>query len=525
MKAASIFQKTLSTGIALALTTASSSLLANEGAYSSDNALATSKSNNNPVVTLANEAPKPNFIIIYADDLGYGDVGAYGAKDIATPNIDKMAENGLKFTSLYAGSSVSTPSRASMLTGRYPSRMGIKHVYQADTPSGLDPEEVTIAEQLKQSGYHTGLIGKWHLGHTAQYTPRNHGFDEFKGVLFSNDMPNFFFYENENRLDDPVDQRYLTKRYTEQAVDFIKKNKNAPFFLYLAHNMPHIPLYASPDFVGSSKRGLYGDVVQELDWGIGEVIKALEDAGIDENTMVVFTSDNGPWLTMRDDGGSAGNLRDGKTSTFDGGQKVPAIAYWPGHIKPRVDDNHASMLDWFPTLSEIANVAIPNDRAIDGESILPRLLGENQKPTKPFFYQNAWTSELDGIRDGDWKLKLAQSGYPEILEPIMKWSFYSHDTVLFNVKENPEETEDLSSQYPEKVQELTDKIQNFKAELDKEDVKLSYMKSTPADRGNMIWNMLQGPLIVLSTVILFIIGLIWGARRLWKKRAKKTQSA
>jgi len=250
-----------------------------------------------PLVVTA-EALRPNIVFVFADDLGYGDIGAFGATDIKTPNIDQLAKDGLKFTDFYSAASLCTPSRASLLTGRHSVRMGISLVFMDDSIDGMPLEEITIAEALKKAGYATGMVGKWHLGHLDRYMPWNQGFDEFYGVPYSNDMGNFFWYENQQIDYQPIDQHYLTKRYTDKAVDFIDRHQSQPFFLYLAHSMPHVPLYASPEFEGSSERGLYGDVVQELDWSLGKVVAALRERGLLENTLVVFSSDNGPWLMI-----------------------------------------------------------------------------------------------------------------------------------------------------------------------------------------------------------------------------------
>ncbi len=460
------------------------------------------------------EPVTPNFVMIYTDDLGYGDIGAYGANDIATPNIDAMADNGVKFTNFYTPSSVCSPSRAGMLTGRYPSRLGIGHVFMGNSPDGMALEEITLAEQLDNAGYTSALIGKWHLGSMAPYLPWNQGFDEFQGVLYSNDIENFFFYDNQIQIEEPIDQRYLTRRYTEQAVDFIGENKDDPFFLYLAHNMPHVPLYVSPEFEGKSERGLYGDTIQEIDWSVGQVLQALEDNGIADNTLVVFTSDNGPWLAMREDGGSAGGLRDGKMNTFDGGQKVPAVAYWPGTITPRIDDRMASMLDWFPTMSKLAGLPLPDDRVIDGQVITERLTGKDPEQShEPFIYISGISTDAVAIRDGDWKLKLPQSGYPRFLEPIIKLGIYSHSQMLFNLKEDPQELNNLIDQYPEKVAELKAKLDDFSREMDEANIKPRRMRKVASDHKG--YSAMFVPLGLLALAGLFLFGgLIYGAVRL-----------
>ena len=269
---------------------------------------------------------RPNVIIIYADDLGYGDLGCYGANDIATPNIDRVARDGIKFTDFYSASSVCTPSRAALLTGRIPQRMGIVNVFFPESFMGMPTEELTMGQLLQQEGYATAAVGKWHLGHHYQFLPLQRGFDEYFGIPYSNDMESVVYLEGNDVVNFEVDQRYTTRTYTEKATDFIARHEDDPFFLYLAHSMPHVPIYASPEFEGTSNRGLYGDVIQEIDWSVGQIIEALEKRNLLENTLIVFSSDNGPWHVMRDHGGSAGGLREGKMFTFDGGMRVPTVA-------------------------------------------------------------------------------------------------------------------------------------------------------------------------------------------------------
>ena len=322
----------------------------------------------------------PNFIIIFADDLGYGDLGSYGHPTIRTPNLDRMAHEGQKWTNFYAGASVCTPSRAALLTGRLPVRSGMasnKHrVLFPDSKNGLPASEITLAEQLKTVGYRTACIGKWHLGHKEQYLPTNNGFDYYFGIPYSNDMdkvtdmPYWEYWQqkddaiktehfnvpllrNTKTVERPADQHTITRRYSEETVSFIKKNKDRPFFVYLAHNLPHIPLFASKEFTGTSERGLYGDVVEEIDAGVGMILKALEKEGLDKNTIVVFTSDNGPWLPFKLNGGSAGLLRAGKGSTWEGGMREPGIFWGPGRIKQGVITDPGSTLDLFTTFSKM----------------------------------------------------------------------------------------------------------------------------------------------------------------------------
>ncbi|NJO03313.1 MAG: sulfatase [Bacteroidia bacterium] len=329
--------------------------------------------------TKASPVKKPNFVIIFCDDLGYGDLGVYGNTEIKTPHLDAMAGQGLKLNSLYSISPVCSPSRAGLMTGRYPIRMGIHGVFFPESWTGMDTSEVTLAESLKEIGYATGIVGKWHLGHHHQYLPLQNGFDEYFGIPYSNDMEAVVYLEGNKVVDEAVDQRLTTRTYTEKALDFIERKKDQPFFLYLAHAMPHVPIYASDQFAGKSPRGLYGDVVEEIDLSTGQILKKLEEEGLAENTLVIFTSDNGPWLPFGPDGGSAGILREGKQYTFEGGMRVPGLLQWKGRIKPgQVSDEVVTMLDWFPTLGQLAGAKILSDRPIDGQDISSFL--REQKP-------------------------------------------------------------------------------------------------------------------------------------------------
>ncbi|MGM0531639.1 MAG: sulfatase family protein [Bacteroidota bacterium] len=302
---------------------------------------------------------KPNFVVIFTDDLGYGDLGVFGHPTIKTPNLDRMATEGQKWTNFYVASSVCSPSRAALLTGRLPIRTGVTDVLFPDSDTGLPQSEVTIAKVLKENGYKTAAVGKWHLGHKSPFLPTDHGFDSYYGIPYSNDMDRVKEFEDKNWIDSqimwaeqenyqaynvplmrndqnierPADQRTITKRYTEEAVANIKSLKEEPFFIYLAHSMPHIPLFRSEEFKDASVAGIYGDVIEEIDWSVGEVLKTLKEEGLDENTMVVFTSDNGPWHIFKTHGGTAGLLQGAKGGTFEGGFRVPAIFRWPGKIE------------------------------------------------------------------------------------------------------------------------------------------------------------------------------------------------
>ncbi|HOV32527.1 MAG TPA: sulfatase [Candidatus Hydrogenedens sp.] len=276
-----------------------------------------------------------NFVLILIDDMGYGDLSCYGNSQYTTPNLDQMAKEGIRFTDFYACAPMCTPTRASVLTGCYPLRVGLPRVLANKSMEGINPQEITLAEMLKQKDYRTACFGKWHLGHLPPFLPTHHGFDEFYGLPYSNDMgpdedapnaPPLPLIEGDKVIETNPDQSKLTTAYTERAIDFIKRNKGNPFFLYLPHSMVHVPIHVSERFKNKSGAGLYGDVVQEIDWSVGEILKSLRDTGLDENTLVIFTSDNGPWLLYGNHGGSAGKLRCGKNTTFEGGMRVPCIA-------------------------------------------------------------------------------------------------------------------------------------------------------------------------------------------------------
>ena len=331
----------------------------------------------------ASAPERPNFVIILCDDMGYGDLSCYGNPTIQTPNIDRMAGEGMKLTQFYVGAAISTPSRSALLTGRLPVRNGMygdrKGVLFPDSKAGLGQDEITIAKVLRQNGYATGCVGKWHLGAFSPYLPTDHGFDYYFGIPYSNDMspaqnrgPHARNYPptplilGDKKIEDEPDQGELTRRYTEKAVEFIHEHAKEPFFLYFAHTFPHIPLYTNARFEGTSKRGLYGDVVEEIDWSVGEVLKALREHGLDDNTFVIFTSDNGPWLTERENGGSAGPLKDGKGTWWEGGFRVPAICWMPGKIAPAINDEMMATMDLYPTFLAMAGIERPEGVVLDG---------------------------------------------------------------------------------------------------------------------------------------------------------------
>jgi arylsulfatase A len=397
---------------------------------------------------------KPNVVIIYCDDLGYGDVGCFGAEDILTPNIDRMAAEGIKFTEFYSASPVCSPSRAALLTGRMPQRMGINNVFFPESYTGMPLDEITIADLLKEQGYATGIVGKWHLGHMEKFLPLQRGFDEYFGIPYSNDMESVVYLRGNEVVNFHVDQSLTTKTYTGEAVTFIRNHKEESFFLYLAHNMPHVPIYASEDFLGTSERGLYGDVIQEIDWSVGEVIATLENLQLLENTLVIFSSDNGPWLVMEDHGGSAGILREGKQYTFEGGQRVPALAMWPAKIPAgQVYDDMAVMMDWFPTIAKITGASVPDDRPYDGMDISGVLFGSAERDGPGFLYFDL--AELQCYREGDWKVKLPFKGYNGSRG---KKAVAPHGMYLFNLKEDPGETSNLAETIPEKLDKMLHKM-------------------------------------------------------------------
>ncbi|MHC4622724.1 MAG: sulfatase family protein [Planctomycetota bacterium] len=389
-------------------------------------------------------AEKPNFIVIFTDDQGYADAGCFGAEGFETPNIDRMAAEGAKFTSFYSAAPVCSPARAGLLTGCYPMRVSIPRVLFPRDNIGLNPDEITIADILKGRGYATCCIGKWHLGHLPEFLPRRQGFDYYFGIPYSNDMNPVVLVENEQTIETKPDQSQLTRRYTEKAVEFITKNKNRPFFLYLPHTMPHVPLYVSDAFKGRSRRGLYGDVIMEIDWSVGEILKTVKKLGIDEKTLVIFTSDNGPWLSKGDHGGSAKPLREGKFATYEGGMRVPCVMRWPGKIRSgMVCSEMATTMDFLPTFARLAGAEAPADRIIDGKDIWALMTDPKAKtPYKEFFYY--FEGQLGAVRSGDWKLVLKRKrGRKQI------------SAGLYNLDQDIGEQNDLSERHPEIVRRLT----------------------------------------------------------------------
>lgn len=392
----------------------------------------------------------PNIVYIFTDDLGYGDIGSFGATDIKTPNIDRIAAEGIKFTNFLSASPVCSPSRAGLLTGRMPQRMGINAVFFPESFTGMAPEEITFAEVLKEKGYQTGHVGKWHLGHMERFLPLNQGFDSYFGIPYSNDMASVVYMRDNDVEEFNPDQTYTTQKYTEESLKFIDQAAGSPFLLYLAHNQPHVPIYASPGFQGKSERGLYGDVIEEIDWSVGQILDKLEEKGILENTLIIFSSDNGPWLVMEDHGGSAGPLREGKQYTFEGGVRVPTVAMWKGKIEAgQVYEDMATQMDWFPTISAIVGAELPQDREIDGEDLSAVLFENGKREGDKFIYY--MLDDLRAYQEGDWKLKLPYEGYEGSRG---RQAVAAHDTLLFNLKDDPGETINLAVENPEKLAQM-----------------------------------------------------------------------
>lgn len=428
----------------------------------------------------------PNIVLILMDDMGYGDIGRTGAVKFRTPNLDRLASNGMQFTWYYCPQAVSSASRAGLLTGCYPNRVGITGALMPWAVNGINSQETTIAEILKTKGYRTGVIGKWHLGHHRQFLPLQHGFDEYYGIPYSNDMWPVDFDGIPMKIKDtsdyknryPVlpliegndktaevrtlaDQDKLTSDYTARAVRFIETTAGKPFFLYFSHSMVHIPLGVSSAFRGKSKQGLYGDVMMEVDWSVGEIMKALERNGLEDNTLVIFTSDNGPWLNFGNHAGSTGGLREGKGTTWEGGHRVPCIMKWPGVIPEGTICNQlASSIDILPTITSITGADLPSVK-IDGVSILPLMLGEeNASPRREFYYYYQ-TNSLEAVQRDFWKLVLPHKGrtYREMKPGADGWPGPTGtETVsepqLFDLRRDPGEWYNVAMYYPEKVKEL-----------------------------------------------------------------------
>lgn len=469
------------------------------------------------------ESLPPNIVFIFTDDLGYGDVGLFGATDVDTPNIDRIGQEGVQFTNFYSASPVCTPSRAALLTGRYPIRMGIHHVFFPHSYTGMPPEELTVAELLRDAGYKTAIVGKWHLGHHEKYLPLNQGFDEFYGIPYSNDMPPLPLMRGNDYVEAKIDQDSLTQELTDYALNFIDENANRPFFLYLPYPMPHFPLHHSEDFQGVSERGKYGDVIEELDHGVGRIRARLISNKIHDNTLLVFTSDNGPWLLMGDEGGSPGPLRAGKGTTFEGGVRVPTVASFPGNIMAgKKVESPASMLDWFPTIAELSGAQLPPDRQIDGVSLLQIPDGEPSKyAERPLFFYSQ--GEIEAVRLGKWKYKRSfrhrNNPIPKIIRPILggEFAIKEHDALLFNLSQDPGEHSNLIEQHPEIAQQLENRIHQFENELGAIPDNITPL-SIEAN-ASIVKTLSKVGFVILTFLVVFIILIIFISYRLgWRKR-------
>lgn len=428
---------------------------------------------------------KPNIIIIFTDDQGYQDVGCFGSPDIETPHLDQMAREGIRLTDFYAAQAVCSASRAGLLTGCYPNRLSVHGAYMPKSEEGLNPSETTIAEMLKPLDYRTAIFGKWHLGDHPEFMPNNQGFDEYFGIPYSNDMwplhpqqgPVFDFgplplYENETVIDTLTDQTSLTTQITERSVEFIKRNKDNPFFLYMAHPQPHVPLFVSDKFKGKSKRGLYGDVIMEIDWSVGQVLKTLKTEGLDKNTLVIFTSDNGPWLSYGDHSGSALPLREGKGTALEGGQREPFIARFPGQIEAgEVSDIPMMAIDLLPTIAHLTGAQLP-DRKIDGKNAWDLLTGRSvSSPQKAYFFYYR-KNELHGVRYGKWKLYFphtyrtlnGREGGKNGLPVAYEYNTIDH-IELYDLSNDFRETNDVASEYPEVIAQIKVLADQMRGEL------------------------------------------------------------
>lgn len=416
----------------------------------------------------------PNVVLIFTDDQGYNDVGIYGADDIATPYLDQMAKEGAMLTNYYSAQAVCSASRAGILTGCYPNRIGIHNALGPSNTHGINASETTLAEMLKAKGYATGIFGKWHLGHHTKFLPTRHGFDEWFGIPYSNDMwpyhpqqgpvfnfPDLPLYENEVVIDTLEEQSQLTTQITERSVDFIHRNKDNPFFLYVPHPQPHVPLFVSDKFKGKSDRGLYGDVIMEIDWSVGQILDALKANGLEENTIVIFTSDNGPWLSYGNHAGSAYPLREGKGTAWEGGQREPFIIKYPKGIPAGQVINEPIMaIDVLPTIAEETKASLP-EKIIDGKSVLQLLKGETDKGRQEAYFFYYRVNELFGVRYGKWKLYFphtyrtmdgqdaGKDGLPGDYRMIDM-----EEIELYDVQNDVSETKNIATENPEVVAKI-----------------------------------------------------------------------
>ena len=430
---------------------------------------------------------KVNVVLIFADDQGYGDLGCFGSEKIKTPNIDQMAKEGRKFTNFMVASPVCTPSRAALLTGCYPKRVGLhQHVLFPSSTKGLHPDEYTLADHFKSQGYATACYGKWHLGHHPETLPRQNGFDHYFGIPYSNDMnhpdnkgkpkggPDGMdilwndpestltkwktpLIENEKIVELPVDQRTITRRCTDKTISFIKKNKDNPFFVYVPHSMPHIPLYVPDEIRDPNPLNAYTCVIEHIDAEVGRIIKTIKELKLDQKTIVIYTTDNGPWLPFKHHGGSAGPLREGKGTTFEGGQRVPCVMWGPSRIPANtVCDELMGTIDLLPSLAAITKRKIPSQKKIDGLDASNLILGTGSTPRKEFLHYTS-RGELEGIRSGEWKLLRKKPRNKKQAEMVM----------LFNLSKDLSEENNLAQEQPAIVARLSSRMQKLDGEIEK----------------------------------------------------------
>lgn len=444
------------------------------------------------LATMVARAEKPNFILLFIDDQGYGDLSCFGSKTIRTPNIDRLATEGRKFTSFLVASPVCTPSRAALLTGCYPKRVGMhQHVLFPTSTKGLNPEEHTIADHLKSQGYATACFGKWHLGHHPEVLPMANGFDTYFGIPYSNDMnhpdnqgkpkggwegmdllwndPSSTLtkwktplFENEKIVELPVDQRTVTRRYTQKAIDFVKAHRDAPFFVYLPHSMPHIPLYVPDDVRDPDPKNAYINTIEHIDTEVGRLLDTLDELDLAKNTYVIYTTDNGPWLPFRHHGGSAGPLRDGKGTTFEGGQRVPCLMRGPGIPAGTVCDELTGTIDVLPTIAAITAKPLPEGRVIDGLDVSGLWLGTSEKSPRKEFLHYTSRGELEGIRQGNWKLLVKKAGPPRN-QPNDKPK--PPQVLLFDLENDLGEQNNVADTHPDIVARLQSRMEALDAEI------------------------------------------------------------
>ena len=426
---------------------------------------------------------RPNVVLILTDDQGWADLGSYGASDLHTPNLDRLAMGGTRFTDFYSVAGSCSPSRAALLTGMYPQRVSIPGVLMPQSNRGLHPDERTLAEMLWDLGYATACFGKWHLGHAPQHLPTNHGFDAYFGIPYSNDMtpdstknPNPYarrhpplpLVEGVTTVETEPDQTQLTRQYTERAIAFIEAHHDEPFFVYLPHTFPHMPLHVSDEFAGKTPRGLYGDVIMEIDWSTGRIMEAIERYGLAKKTLVIFTSDNGPWLIKSPYSGSAGMLREGKGTTFEGGHRVPTLMSWPGVIPAgQVSRIVASGLDIMPTIAAVTD-APPGPFSFDGRNLIPEVRGEASSVVPFFFYAGR---QLQAVRAGQWKVHVPhryRSIHGGMLATPTHPGAYRQDSIglaLFDLATDPAESVNLAGTYPDTVRHLMSLIDRMRVDL------------------------------------------------------------